>query len=423
MKCNQEKRSINLIWIDQHLIELNPVYQREAGVWSIEKKHLFIDSLLNGFDVPKIYFNELGNNSPRRWAVIDGKQRISTIIGFMDNAFPLAEDFIYTGDQLAGNDIPISGQYFRDFTERAREILRSTELAVTITQDSTEEEIESLFARLNNGEPLNSAEQRNAIGGHMAELVRDVADKPFFTNKCSFSLTRFAHREVAAKFLLIEKHRRDGGNPDVIPALKKKMLDDLVKKNKQMTNNDRQQLIKAVDEKLRRLTKLFDDGSPELRKQTYPHFFYIWTDHIARHYGHANLNSLVKSFIPEFTLLRTNNNELNEDQRDPSLIEFDRLAQQGTNDPGHLQKRSEIMTRYFLFKNPDIHRLDERRAFSADERYVIWLRSNKRCNECGTELLALEDMDADHVDQWVHGGSTTFSNARALCIECNRRPR
>ena len=37
--------------------DLEPLYQRQSEVWGEEKRQLFIDSLLNGFDVPKLYFH------------------------------------------------------------------------------------------------------------------------------------------------------------------------------------------------------------------------------------------------------------------------------------------------------------------------------------------------------------------------------
>ena len=40
-------------------LNLDPPYQREGDIWSRDKKRLFIDSLINGFDVPKFYFNRI----------------------------------------------------------------------------------------------------------------------------------------------------------------------------------------------------------------------------------------------------------------------------------------------------------------------------------------------------------------------------
>jgi hypothetical protein len=420
MRCRQEIITPGKVWTEQNRIDLNPVYQREAGVWSDEKRKLFIDSLLNGYDVPKIYLNAFPPGEPFLWAVIDGKQRLTTMISFMNNDFPLAEDFVYSGESIANGQEPRASQHFRDFTESAKEVFKVINLSTTVTDSASEEEIENLFARLNNGEALNSAEQRNAIGGEMNELVRDLADRPFFINKCSFARNRYAHREVSCKLLLIEMSRLNNGNSN-IPQLKKKFLDALVKDNRSMPERLRTQLTTAVESRLRKLEKLFDNESPELRKQSYPQFFYLWNEFVTQSYGHSRLIALMKTFIPEFTLMRERNNQIpREEDRDPVLVEFGRLTQQGTNDSGALERRVEIMTRYFLGANPEIRILDSRRAFSELERYVIWLKAGKQCEGCTRSLVSLDDVDADHETMWAHGGPTTFENARALCQVCNR---
>src|SRR5918999_6479996 len=75
-------------------IEENAPYQREGAVWSTEQQQLFIDSLLNGYDVPKIYLHDLRGQHPTKvYAVVDGKQRLNTIWRFLGDSFPLAPDF------------------------------------------------------------------------------------------------------------------------------------------------------------------------------------------------------------------------------------------------------------------------------------------------------------------------------------------
>lgn len=106
-------------------LNLDPLYQREGGIWSIEKKQLFIDSLINGFDVPKIYLNRVeksvrveGIKHYVRYEVIDGKQRIETTEEFLNDAFPLASDFLLRSDE----DINIGGKFFSDLVSDYPEV-------------------------------------------------------------------------------------------------------------------------------------------------------------------------------------------------------------------------------------------------------------------------------------------------------------
>jgi len=153
----------------------DPPYQRESYVWSLAKQQLFIDSLLNGFDVPKIYLHDLRGLHPTKvYAVVDGKQRLNTIWRFLGDEFPLAEDFRIEPANAPPlpPDVtpPRAGSRFSEFDPAWREALRTTFLSVVLIRDATEDDIEDLFARLNSGEPLSAAERRNARGGDMAAL-------------------------------------------------------------------------------------------------------------------------------------------------------------------------------------------------------------------------------------------------------------
>ena len=65
MLCVNTSKTIRDLWRDQGLINLSPEYQRNQGVWNDEKKALLIDSVLNGFDIPKLYLHNQDEKSRR----------------------------------------------------------------------------------------------------------------------------------------------------------------------------------------------------------------------------------------------------------------------------------------------------------------------------------------------------------------------
>src|SRR5262249_35799777 len=92
-------------------IDMDQPYHRRGRLWSVTDKAYLIDSILNGYDVPKFYVADFtwgtsGLNKKRLpYAIIDGKQRFEAIFDFYDGAFVLNEDFVYTTDEklsLAG---------------------------------------------------------------------------------------------------------------------------------------------------------------------------------------------------------------------------------------------------------------------------------------------------------------------------------
>src|SRR2546426_7675735 len=84
---------VNAIW---RSIDFKPTYQRQSDVWADGKKQLFIDSLINGYDIPKLYFHELGWDAARtrkRYAIVDGKQRLEAIRAFIEGGYGLSDEF------------------------------------------------------------------------------------------------------------------------------------------------------------------------------------------------------------------------------------------------------------------------------------------------------------------------------------------
>jgi hypothetical protein len=408
--------SIGNLWIDKNKVNLDPEYQRETGVWSNDKQQLFVDSLINHFDIPKIYFHDLrARKEPMSFAVIDGKQRINTIWDFIEGKFSLSESFSYMGNE---EEAPLANQGYKEFSEIWKERFKGIQIDVVLVQDADEYDIEELFSRLNNGEALNAAEKRNAFGGDMCELIREVSKHRFFDEVIGFNNRRYSYYEVAAKLIRIEKSESSGSG--LFCDLKKKYLDALVLENKKMSETEKTRLKESVWKNLDTMCKVFGRKDPNLSKQSYPQMMYIFTKNILREYGHEQMLKKITEFFPAFATARAENNMREEEKREWHLTEYGRLAQQGTNDLTSMEWRYEILRRYFLKWNDDVEIKDTKRVFNEEERYVIFHLSDRKCSLCGCELESLSDMEADHVEAWSQGGKTVLKNAQALCVSCNR---
>src|SRR5580704_5448332 len=111
--------SLLVVYSDRKEIELEPEYQRIGGIWTHEKRQLLIDSIINGFDVPKLYFHEFVppkkiDGKKYRYAIIDGKQRVMTIWDFIEGNISLSEDFEYLRD----NTIKAGGLGYAQLAEK-----------------------------------------------------------------------------------------------------------------------------------------------------------------------------------------------------------------------------------------------------------------------------------------------------------------
>ena len=226
-------------------INTSPKYQRVSEVWSVTRKQLFIDSLINGFDIPKLYFHELDWDDARadgfRYAVIDGKQRLEALWGFLEGKYPLSDEFEF----LEEPDIDASGRKYSELGNEYAKIsnrVKKSALDVVLVRTHDQELIEEMFSRLNEAVPLNAPEKRNAKGGPLPAVISELAQHVFFSKCLPFPNGRYRHLDIATKFLYLE-HRFAGG-VDGIPDTKKRSLDSFVVDFKKRKAEDEAQLLK-----------------------------------------------------------------------------------------------------------------------------------------------------------------------------------
>lgn len=190
-------------------IDFDPSYQRKGRRWSTSDKQYLIDSILNGFDVPKFYMADFVfgssklNENKKSYAVIDGKQRLEAIFDFFEDKFTLSSSFIL----LANQKIDLRGKRYsdlkKDFPEVAEDFDNFSPDIVGVISDDIKH-IEELFVRLNRGKPLSGAELRNALSSPISEIIRRIGNHPFFTGSVRFNTNKGQNLNSAAKLLMFE---------------------------------------------------------------------------------------------------------------------------------------------------------------------------------------------------------------------------
>lgn len=190
-------------------IDFSPDYQREGDIWSTSKKQLFIDSLINNLDIPKLYFHEVTKSTtyPYRYAVVDGKQRLETLFEFLNDKFSISEDF----EDLSGEGRNIKGKKYSEFLQvgiRFKTIFDATQLPIFVIKTDDRDLIDEMFYRLNEAAPLNAAEKRNSFRGPYPKIVRDLASHNFFQSKVPFTSRRYRHHDIIGKLLLLSHNTK-----------------------------------------------------------------------------------------------------------------------------------------------------------------------------------------------------------------------
>lgn len=127
-------------WEDRKELVLAPYFQRRS-VWSDKAKSYLIDTILRGSPIPKIYMRHTIDPQTRKSIreVIDGQQRLRTILNFVDDGFKVLK---------AHND-QFGGQYFSQLPKEVQSNILSYELSVDLLPGLSDKEVLDIFARLN----------------------------------------------------------------------------------------------------------------------------------------------------------------------------------------------------------------------------------------------------------------------------------
>lgn len=159
-------------------LNLRPEYQRRQ-VWDEAKRSLFIESLLLNVPIPPVFLYEYDLS---RYEVMDGQQRLNSILDFYENRFALKK--LERWEELNGfryGDLPGSLQRGLD-----RRRISATVLLVESAgqQQPSQDSIRRLvFERLNTGgQHLNAQELRNCLyAGPLNDLLIELSQNSLFT--------------------------------------------------------------------------------------------------------------------------------------------------------------------------------------------------------------------------------------------------
>ena len=377
-------------WEDRLDIDLEPVYQRKGQIWPVKMKQDLVDTVLNDFDIPKLYIadftllNSPLNQSGKKYAVIDGKQRLMALFGFFDGLFALPKTFTYYDDPA----LELGGLAYKDLLGNYPRVARRFDnypLTVVSVVTDDEAKINELFLRLNASKPLTGAEIRNAMLGEIPKVIRDLVEHSFWS-RIKFNTLRGQDKNTAAKLLLIEHTgtfvdtkktqlddlvraanesaevaaRAAGGAdsiaddeaiersteealPESADEAERLITVDLVDKVEETEDSDVRRSAERVKAVLDKMANIFIDKDPLLVQQAQIPVIY-W---LVREIEPSRLPK-VRPFLQKFDQDRQANKkrEIDDPDRDLALINFELLAR-SSNDQGSIRGRYGILRRRF----------------------------------------------------------------------------
>lgn len=224
-----------------------PSCQRKS-VWDEERESFLIDSIMKNFSIPAIFlYQKIDDNTGKTiYDVIDGKQRLISIIKYIENEIPLPDDF---SDDNFGEE-ELNGLYFKDLIGEKLSLYKKTfwRYNIPVEYIDTEDEniVDTVFDRLNrNGVPLSPQELRNAKFNktNLLNLVNELTKIEFWKTRFS-KAKRMEENEFISELMLVTlENSFFNANPKDIDSLYEKYQD--IDNNK--ANEVRTEFIKITN--------------------------------------------------------------------------------------------------------------------------------------------------------------------------------
>ena len=347
-------------------LTIQPEYQRNYIYADGKKDVAVIDSVLKGYPLGLIYFNQVGD----RYEVLDGQQRITSLGRFVTH-------------KLAITDKNGMQQYIDGLNDDDRNKVLNTPLLIYICK-GTEGEIKEWFQTINIvGVPLNNQEKLNAI-----------YSGPFVTAlKEEFSNSQNAHIQKWSAYVSGSANRQDyleralqwvsQGNVEAYMSMHRQDSDISAVKT----------YYNAV---IDWVSGVFNDVLPEMRGLEWGR---LYEEHHHKPYNVTAVAQRVQQLYADPYV--TNHKGV-----------FEYIL-------GGEQDKSLLNIR--VFDKATINRVYAQQTAQAKALGV------SNCPDCAlqagnnsTRIYKLNEMDADHVTAWSKGGASDESNCQMLCRHHNR---
>jgi len=205
---------------------VNETYQRGSGLWPSGARSYFIDTMLNGFPFPKIYFAESLDRSNKKIVreIVDGQQRITSMMSFIEDKF-----------RLTSVSNKYAGQRFSDLDEEQQNSFLGYSIPVDVIRNAGASQILEMFRRMNAFTlPLNDAEKRHSsFTGPFKWFINRLSDElsPFFVGFDVFTnkqIVRMADSELISDIILASENGVISTSPKLLIDLYKNYEDEFL---------------------------------------------------------------------------------------------------------------------------------------------------------------------------------------------------
>lgn len=407
-------------------MNLEPAFQRYS-VWSMADRRLLVNSIFDSIPMPSIYlYRRIGKGGRPIYDVIDGKQRIETILAFMQRGPVYRSRSPVVARRTFSDDEPVQDWRWSDLSGSEKNFFLTTQVPVIEVEGELSEIIE-LFVRINStGKKLTSQERRHAhyfkfpILKKAQSVSNQLKSSLIRTGVLSHSQTsRMKHVELVLE-LMLSIHAG-------MPLNKKKKIDEIIRGEHVSAVS-----IREAAKELKAAIKSARAILPNLRTTRFHRVadFYSLVLLLASYRSeglsinsrNSKQNKLAGSLLEKFGATVDEVNDLiGRGKGVPSekskYQEYLQTVKEGTDSKSQREKREKILRELL---DGVFAELDQQRVFNTTQRRILWHGSEKKkCKICGKRIHSWNDLAIDHMYAWCRGGRTNLANAGIVHRTCN----
>lgn len=393
-------------------LDLRPTYQRKF-VMDLKMSSRLIESILMDVPIPVVYLAEEKDGT---YSVIDGQQRLTSFISFVNGKLPDGKEFVLQGLKVLSE---LNKKKYSDLDKILQTKVKTTTLHTIIIKRESQEDIKfEIFERLNTGSiRLNEDEIRNTVyRGNYINLLAELEENELFHKviQNERAKKRMSYRGMILRFFAIAEKTHLNYKPSIKQFCNKE-LRDYRNMSKEKQHEYREKFKKCLDlvysvfgtKAFRRFTPGTSEN-PAGKWNTTTINMALFDIQMC-----AFVNYDKNQIIPKSDAIREALLHLM--AHDDKFIETIEIS---TSDRIQLQTRFKIWLDRLeeIVGNPK----QETRIFPYSIKKTLFYE-NPTCRICGQQILEIDDAETDHILPFSEGGKTTIDNAQITHRYCNRQ--
>ena len=390
---------------------LQPDYQRKFVMKSQVASRL-IESILLDIPLPTVYLAEEEDGS---WSVIDGQQRLTAIISFINGKF------LYDNKEfkLSGLNVltELNRKAFKELsTEQQEKIFNTAIRAIVILKKSDDDIKFEIFERLNTGStPLNEDEIRNTIyRGKYMNLLNELEENDTFDNIVDIAnfKKRMLYKGMILRFFAFYDKSHEGYKPSM-----KQLCNKHLKRFRNMDDEQIEEYRKAFKDTIDIVNMVFGKNAFRRMVKDEKSNNYKWIS--------TRINmALYDIQMYGFTKYKKEQITPYMDQIRDAMYDLMTTNQDFIDAIEMRTSSTDMVTRRFRMWLDKLKEIvdtpaNNPRIFPREIKEKLYAE-DPTCKLCGQKILSIDDAQVDHILPFSKGGQTVLENAQLAHRYCNQ---